>query len=82
MVSLGQGDNGTTAGKEKFLSFLVKYKAEYLRNTLNFIIFVYANKGFAYSMFNIRDPDGYKILMLWECLVGIHKTKNFVLKSV
>ena len=63
-------------------SFMVKYKTEYLHNPLNFTIFVYANKGFAYSMFNFRDPDGYKSLMLWECLVGIHKTKNFVLKSV
>ena len=69
-------------GKDDSFLFYGEMCGENLCNPLNFTIFVYANKGFAFSMFNFRDPDGYKSLMLWECLVGIHKTKNFVLKSV
>ena len=52
-------------GKDDSFLFYGEICSENLCNTLNFTIFVYANKGFAYFMFNFRDPDGYKIFILW-----------------
>ena len=46
-------------GKDDSFFFYWGIWGENLYNTLIFTIFVYANKGFAYFMFNIRDPDGY-----------------------
>ena len=46
-------------GKDDSFLFYGEMCGENLCNPLNFTIFVYANKGFAYSMFNFRDPDGY-----------------------
>ena len=48
----------------KDIPFFLGNEGENLRNPLIFTIFVYANKGFAYRMFNFRDPDGYKFYFI------------------
>ena len=62
-------------------SFMGKYGGKNLHNPLIFTIFVYANKGFAYSMSNIRDPDGTLKYLIMYTDFALKVARYFAKKS-